>query len=510
MKISLFIFLLSIYLITMGGHMYSSDDTTLYYTSRSIVEESNINIPLNSDTKGLVAVVYGIDRNFYSQYPIIQPLMAVPLFILGKLFASFFHPDFYEFITRFVVSMFNSIIVALTAIVLYSFLLKFYSKKVSLIVTLLFGLGTVVWPHSQTFLSEPLPTLFLLLTFYNLYKFKHNGETKNFILGSIFFGFTFVTKFISVLALLTIFIYLILENNKDGILHIKLKNLRYCIIFTLFASPVIFFNQLYNYLIFGSFFTFGYAKGSLNGLDLIKPFYLGVYGLLLSTGRSIFVYSPPLLLFFFSIRQFYKKHKLEAIFLILFILAFLLFFSGLNFWHGQNSWGPRYLYYLIPFFLIPIGYCIDYLINKKHGYKFLTLLFIISIFIQLLGFSMVFNYYIDYTRPSLPISERDNPQSPIFLYTIHFNPYYSPILGHLRLLPSLIKNTFITQKVPKMPFDPQGLYAWYWSPVLDFWWAWWYYSGLPKIFIGFLILPISYALISGYRLYKKARMEEDL
>ena len=71
--------------------MYSSDDTTMYYVSKSIVEEFNTDLQLDSispNTFGLISARFGTNYRLYSSYPILQPLLAVPLFIIGNFFAS--------------------------------------------------------------------------------------------------------------------------------------------------------------------------------------------------------------------------------------------------------------------------------------------------------------------------------------------------------------------------------------------------------------------------------------
>ena len=505
MRLSLFIFLLSLYILTTGGHVYTSDDTTMYYVARSIVEEGNTDVPLNEQTQGLVTVRHGADNKRYSVYPLLQPLLAVPFFVGGQILASFFPPQFYEFLTRFAVSFFNPVILALTAVVLFSLLLHFYSRKTALVVALLFGLGTVAWPHAQTFLSEPLTTLLLLLAFSLGVVFKHQGHWRFVLFSGFFFGLAVVAKMVSLFAIPAFFVYFLLEEDRKGRLHVSREALKAWLLFGLAAIPPVFVNQIYNYSLFGTFLSSGYEEGALHGLTLSQPWYLGLLGLLLSPGRRIFVYSPPLLLTLFAMRPFFRKHRVESLFLLCFVLAFLGFFSSVSFWHGENSWGPRYLYYILPFFMVLAGYAVQRLVSMRGGKLWLALFFALSIFIQILGTSLMFSYYIDFVvRPQIPFEEANRPHQATFLYTMHFSPSSSPIVGHLLLLPEIAKNTFVLGGVPPMPLDPQGLYAWYWSPALDVWWVWWYYSGLPKVFLALLLIPFSYILLSGYRLYRIA------
>src|SRR5262249_40305399 len=75
----------------------------------------------------------------------------------------------------------------------------------------------------------------------------------------------------------------------------------------------------YNYARFGSLFTSGYPSGNLN-----VPVLTGLFVLFLSPGRSIFVYSPILLLAIPGAWFFFKKEKAFTLCCLFFIVAHAL------------------------------------------------------------------------------------------------------------------------------------------------------------------------------------------
>ena len=102
----------------------------------------------------------------------------------------------------------------------------------------------------------------------------------------------------------------------------------------------------HNALLFGSPFAFGYpavAEGAkrLNSFD--TPIFKGLYGFLLSPGKSVFIFAPPVILALFGFRALWRRDRSLATLAILLPLADLLFFAKYSQWEGGYCVGPRYL-----------------------------------------------------------------------------------------------------------------------------------------------------------------------
>ena len=114
---TIFLFFLSLYLLTMGGHPYSTDGMVIHRLTKNIVENQSISI----DVAGSIR---GIDNKFYSKYGIGQSLLTIPLFVLGKLAAGFFPPAFEFPVTICVLFSYNSIVSALLCVFIYILCIK--------------------------------------------------------------------------------------------------------------------------------------------------------------------------------------------------------------------------------------------------------------------------------------------------------------------------------------------------------------------------------------------------
>jgi len=111
-------------------------------------------------------------------------------------------------------------------------------------------------------------------------------------------------------------------------------------------SIIISISLLYNYYRFGCIFESGYMEkhpsGAIHGF--ITPVYIGLYGLLLSSGKSIFLYSPVLLMVFFAYKKIRNVNSIAFDFAAVLIIFHIVLFSGWIYWGGGiNVWGPRFL-----------------------------------------------------------------------------------------------------------------------------------------------------------------------
>src|SRR5690606_7465410 len=81
---------------------------------------------------------------------------------------------------RFIVSFPSSIIGALAGACLYFILIRLTkSEIVSLLTTFLVSFGTLFFPYTGTFFSEPLCTLFMIISFLFIIKNESGNSVKN-------------------------------------------------------------------------------------------------------------------------------------------------------------------------------------------------------------------------------------------------------------------------------------------------------------------------------------------
>jgi hypothetical protein len=87
------------------------------------------------------------------------------------------------------------------------------------------------------------------------------------------------------------------------------------------------------------------ALGSLE--ELAAPWFSalhfeGIAGLLLSPGKGLFWYAPPMLFALAAAPALARRHRAAAIALAAYAVTAITFLGRFRYWHGDWGWGPRY------------------------------------------------------------------------------------------------------------------------------------------------------------------------
>jgi hypothetical protein len=106
-------------------------------------------------------------------------------------------------------------------------------------------------------------------------------------------------------------------------------------------------NAWYSVLRFGSPLSSGYSEATWD-----IPFLYGLYGMLFSPGKSVFLYNPIILLALIGVPLLARRHRDEALLITLLAVSFLALYASYSFWTGGWNWGPRFLLPLVPFLML--------------------------------------------------------------------------------------------------------------------------------------------------------------
>jgi hypothetical protein len=114
------------------------------------------------------------------------------------------------------------------------------------------------------------------------------------------------------------------------------------------SAPGVLLVLWYNLHRFGSPFVV-FRPNALGTLeDLAAPWFSilhlqGIAGLLLSPGKGLFWYAPPMLLVALAATTLARRHRTEALAIGAYGLVAIVFFGRFRYWHGDWGWGPRYV-----------------------------------------------------------------------------------------------------------------------------------------------------------------------
>ena len=199
--IVLFIFFLSLYLLTANGRIDSGDGEAIYQVTRSIVDKRAFaiapppleekfydsfgrEIPQELLAGGGAYGAWGAKGHYYSKYGIGQSLIAIPLYLAGLILGRVVTFPGIHFLTRFSTAMLNPLVSALVCVLVFGFCTRLgFPTRSAFTLTLAYGLGTIAWPYSKTFYSEPLVTMFLLASVYVLVFLKSESRVARLLLA---------------------------------------------------------------------------------------------------------------------------------------------------------------------------------------------------------------------------------------------------------------------------------------------------------------------------------------
>jgi hypothetical protein len=173
----------------------------------------------------------------------------------------------------------------------------------------------------------------------------------------------------------------------------------------------------------------------------------GLDGLLISTGKSIFLYSPPLVLGLIGLGSWWRTRRGDAILLLSIAASLILPVAVLPRWHGDPAWGPRRIVPLVPLLLLPAGLWLDanWRILSRARRAAVATLVAAGVFVQILGISFSPDSYL---KLATQVKNGSGANGWFTAWDqVHYMPQFSPLAGHLWLL------THLGKPKPKAPVE---------------------------------------------------------
>ncbi len=287
----------------------------------------------------------GVNGKQYIWFPIGHQLLLVPFVWMGELLAGWFPGPEADLIALrdsewgdfFWAQFFCSLVPSLAAagaLVLLFLLARAMActpaEAISL--SLVATLCTQFWPGSSETTSDMPGLFFLLAAFYGVLRY-HQGcwQGPGLFLAGLCAGAAVSLRYPHALPVAVLCLW-------AGISAFRSQRRRQLGALILGGLPSLVFLATANYLRFGSLSETGYSGAT--GL-LTKPPLIGLYLVLLSWGKGVLWFSPPLMLALAMLRRRCLTAPVVAALLILVLPAVLI--GSLHYWAAGMCWGIRYL-----------------------------------------------------------------------------------------------------------------------------------------------------------------------
>jgi hypothetical protein len=286
----------------------------------------------------------------------------------------------------------NILLTALCAGLVYLIVVELkYARRVAIWCALFFGAGSMAWPYAQTYFRDTLAMSMSTLAFLGWARLHgdENGRRRSsfVLLGVSILGGVLAKNNVAVLvpALACVTFTRWLRSRKTRVEWLRLFLIVLgiilgCIgILTVLPGKGPFARYTLNYY----FFLAGHFWESIS-IDLL-PATLGPF---LSPAKSIFLFSPPLLLGLISLRRIAKGRHRDYSLLVLLFAGFLAGAQGLFYrerWAGDFGWGLRFMLPAIPVLATLLAPIIESVLNEhpvrgKHG---LSVVLALGVVVQL-------------------------------------------------------------------------------------------------------------------------------
>lgn len=384
-------FFMAFYCLTGSGHISNGDGEAMYRVACSLIERGWFDItplPAAQDITPQGAgepIEYGAvgsDGRYYAKYGLGTSLAMAPLCALGRVVATAWPSDLSPYHPRLFVSFLNSGITAIACLVLYVWARRLrWSAKTAFLLTLAFGLG-LAWPYSKTSTSEPLATLCLLVATYSAFQSCHGRGRRWLALSGLALGAAVLTRITMLVALPPLLLYLghgwrAGRRQTPGLPWKDLAALAVPLLLTLAAVA------WYNQVRFGSPLNTGYNTDNWR-----TPVWLGLYGLLFSPGKGLLWFVPLAWLTPLALRRWGRQHRPEAWLFVGLVATWIALHSIYTYWEGGWCWGPRLLFPILPYLILPLGSLVENLricdIRHRHWQEAaLGLLLALTIIVQI-------------------------------------------------------------------------------------------------------------------------------
>ena len=339
-----FLAFLVLYVGVTRGHFIVTDEIAVYQATRSLWEEGNLSTGWMNNT------FPGRNGRYYSVYSPGLSVASLPLYGLGKelgrglkwagrpdWIATFAGPSIGWEPSRwggdieiFFANLLNCFTTALLCAVFFAFSLRLgVSPRWSLVSTALLGLTSYVAPFSTGFLQHSSEALFLLWAFYFLFSNARRPDWRLCAWAGAMVALMLLFRFPSIVALPGLGLYLLCsvwqhrpaDRTPQSYFREALEQV------VAFVVPVVVGIALHvtvNYLKFGTLSL----VGEYGELRFTTPLLKGLHGLLLSSGDSVFLFTPLLLLVPWTVRHLSRRYRAEALLLAFLASSYLVFYGG--------------------------------------------------------------------------------------------------------------------------------------------------------------------------------------
>lgn len=342
------------YLLTSTGRVRTPDEYNTFYTTESLALLGSTAVPQAVQLHNFYGR-YDVHGEPRAAYPPGQALLCTPWYVVGQYLLARLPgvpAEDTDLVVAFSACLSSATFSALTVTFFFLLLAGIgISARAALFAAAMVGLATPIFAYSGWMFSEPLSSaVFVGVALLLFGRGQEAISLKKASIAGLILGLATIVRPTNVLAIAAFAVALLVRDGKPALRAA----------FVLGATSAIGVATLlaHNALLFGGPFEFGYpvaAEGAKRLNTFETPLLTGLYGFLLSPGKSVFVFAPPVILALAGLRRLWKLERGAATLAIWFPLIYLFFYARYTQWEGGYCVGPRYLVPSIVLLCLALG-----------------------------------------------------------------------------------------------------------------------------------------------------------
>ncbi len=451
--VAFLVFCVCAYLLTAPGRIVFPDDEIVYQTTASLGERGALDIQgiprRTGEPKGRPNGTFGwaegTDGRRYGFFGHGLSVVALPAYGLGTLAARRAPPTWRHAVRsnhfsvhrrsqaadwpRLVVSLTNCLLTPLAAWLLIVWVRALgFRRSTAVLLGFAFAFGTLAWPYTRTFLSEPLSTVLLLLGAVAVTRYHHHRSAalprarRWLWLAAVAAGASVHTHLLNLIAVPCLIGYAYGPVWKSGLgpgergAWLGALGLGALAVLGLAADQ---------WLRFGDPWESGrhglYSHFIVPTTELLA--------LVVSPGRSLWLTSPVLLAALAGVRALHSRMPGPAWFCLALVATRLVFVASRSDWWGGWAIGPRFLIPLLPFALLPLAAAWERASARVRA----GLLALLTASVGLQAHLSIYSIF----EWMLRLLKR-YPDEPGYLWMSHWSLAGNPVLGFTELEPDVL------------------------------------------------------------------------
>ena len=339
--IALFLFLNFLFMLTSTGRVRLQDELMTLFESESLVTRGSTAVP-QAVAAHLFFGRYDRQGQPRAAYAPGQALVSTPWYVLGQYVLRRMPgvpPSARDLIIGFSMTMSSAAFAAAAAT--FAFLLfcaMGIERRTALTAALMLALATPLFAYSGWFFSEPLACALFMAAAWSLFGRSDCITLRRAVLGAALLGFAVLVRPTHILLAPIFLAGILVRERRAGVKAAVIA----AAVFTLAVAIYL----GYNYHVFGNPFQFGYPDSVEAGKHVTgfeTPLRVGLTGFLVSPGKSIFLFAPPVFLALWGLPALWRRDRGLAIIATMSLPMALGFYARYTQWEGGYCFGPRYL-----------------------------------------------------------------------------------------------------------------------------------------------------------------------